>query len=116
MTGVADGRCAIIPAMSADDPLITDVEITILPAQAIDEMVHKILQAAARPGTAETVAAWRAEHGQERWADIGHDHAVVGGDLMYLHDAPDGTLVPHLRRPDGSEELFTDAAHADALF
>lgn len=116
MTGIADGRCAIIPAMSADDPLITDVEITILPVQAIDEMVHKILQAAARPGTAEAVAAWRAEHGQERWADIGHDHAVVGGDLMYLHDAPDGTLVPHLRRPDGSEELFTDAAHADALF
>mgnify|MGYP000551062073 CR=1 FL=1 len=100
----------------SSDHLITGVEITILPVQAIDEMVHKIQQAAARPGTAEAVDAWRSAHGQERWADIGHDHAVVGGDLMYLHDAPDGTLVPHLRRPDGTEELYTDATHADALF
>ena len=99
-----------------DEHLITGVEITILPIQAVDEMVHKIQQAAARPGAAEAVDAWRTEHGQERWADIGHDHAVVGTDLMYLHDAPDGTLVPHRRRPDGSEELVTDAAHADALF
>jgi hypothetical protein len=102
--------------MSADEPLLNDVDITILPIQAVDEMVHKIQQAAAWPGAADAVAAWRAEHGRERWADIGHDHAVVGGDLMYLHDAPDGTLVPHLRRPDGSEELFTDAAHARAIF
>jgi hypothetical protein len=34
---------------------------------------------------------------------------------MYLHDAPDGVLVPHARYPDGSEKVYTDAAHADAL-
>ena len=35
---------------------------------------------------------------------------------MYLHDAPDGMLVPHVRHPDGTEEIYTDAAHADAVF
>jgi hypothetical protein len=93
-----------------------DVKVTILPFQAVEEMVDKIVHSAAAAGAADAVTAWREEHGHERWADIGHDHVVVGRDLMYLHDAPDGTPVPHLRRPDGVEELFTDAAHADALF
>jgi hypothetical protein len=92
------------------------VEISILEARAVDEMVGKIRAAAAAPGAAHAVEAWRAEHGEERWRAIGHDHAVVGGALMYLHDAPDGMLVPHVLHPDGSEEIYTDAAHADAVF
>ena len=35
---------------------------------------------------------------------------------MYLHDAPDGVLVPHARYPDGTEKIYTDAEHADSLF
>lgn len=99
-----------------EEQLITDIKVTVLPLPVVDEMVHKIMKAAAPAEAAAAVAAWRDQHGPERWADIGHHHVVVGSDLMYLHDAPDGTPVPHLRRPDGSEELFTDAAHADALF
>jgi hypothetical protein len=93
-----------------------EIVITVLPFQAVDEMINKVIHAAARAEAATAVAAWRQQHGQERWADIGHHHCVVGRDLMYLHDCPDGTLVPHLRQPDGREELFTDAAHVDALF
>jgi hypothetical protein len=100
----------------SEEYLPGDFTLTVLPFHAVEDMVHKIVQAASSVDAAAAVAAWRNQHGQERWADIGHHHVVVGRDLMYLHDAPDGTLVPHLRRPDGSEELFTDAAHADALF
>ena len=35
---------------------------------------------------------------------------------MYLHDAPDGMLVPHARYPDGAEKIYTDAAHAEQGF
>jgi hypothetical protein len=48
--------------------------------------------------------------------DRGHDHAVVGQTLMYLHDAPDGMLVPHARYPDGTEKVYTDALHAETAF
>jgi hypothetical protein len=94
----------------------SDIVITVLPYQAVDEMIHKVLQASARAEAAAEVAAWREQYGCERWMDIGHHHCVVGSDLMYLHDCPDGMLVPHVRRPDGREEMFTDAAHANALF
>jgi hypothetical protein len=93
-----------------------DVEVRILEARAIDEMIGKIQAAAALPGAADAVEQWRAEHGEEEWRDRGHDHAVVGQTLMYLHDAPDGVLVPHARYPDGSEKIYTDAEHADSLF
>lgn len=99
-----------------EDQVTSDVKVTVLPFHAVEEKVHKIQLAAAAPSAPAAVAAWRERHGHERWADIGHHHVVVGRDLMYLHNAPDGTLVPHLRTPDGAEELFTDAAHADALF
>lgn len=92
------------------------IKITILPIQAVDEMVFKIVEAAKHPNSVTLVAAWRVEHGTEIWVEVGHDHAVVGNDLMYLHDAPDGTLIPHRCRPDGTEEIFTDAAHAKTLF
>jgi hypothetical protein len=93
-----------------------EFEIAILDLRAVDEMVGKIRAAAAVPGAADAVTAWREQHGREAWEDIGHDHAVVGTTLMYLHDAPDGLLVPHVRYPDGTEKIYTDAAHADALF
>jgi hypothetical protein len=92
------------------------VSIEILDPLVIDEMVGKVRAASAAPGAAGAVDSWRAAHGHERFADIGHDHAVVGETLMYLHDAPDGTLVPHARYPDGSEKIYTDPQHADALF
>jgi hypothetical protein len=92
------------------------IDVVILEARAVDEMVAKIRVAAAEPAAAAAVAQWRTEHGDERWLDRGHDHAVVGATLMYLHDAPDGMLVPHARYPDGAEKIYTDAAHADSLF
>jgi hypothetical protein len=92
------------------------VTIEVYDPLVIDEMVGKIRAASAAPGADDAVDAWRAAHGAERFADIGHDHAVVGETLMYLHDAPDGTLVPHARYPDGTEKIYTDPQHADALF
>ena len=99
--------------MTSEPP--ADVEICILELRAVDEMIGKIRAAAALPGAADAVARWRDAHGEEAWRDKGHDHAVVGETLMYLHDTPDGVLVPHARYPDGSEKVYTDAAHADAL-
>lgn len=93
-----------------------DVEIVLLDARAVDEMVGKVRSAAASPNAAEAVTAWRAEHGPEAYPDAGHDFAVVGSSLMYLHDAPDGMLVPHAAYPDGTEKIYTDAFHADSVF
>ena len=41
---------------------------------------------------------------------------MVGQTLMYLHDAPDGMLVPHAAYPDGTEKIYTDHAHAGSAF
>ena len=92
------------------------VEIVVLEARAVDEMVGKIRAAAAAASAAEAVDAWRAAHGDEHFRDRGHDHAVVGETLMYLHDAPDGMLVPHAAYPDGSEKVYTDIEHAGSAF
>jgi hypothetical protein len=94
----------------------TGVEVVVLEARAVDEMVGKIRAAAAATGAADAVAAWREAYGDELMRDRGHDHAVVNQTLMYLHDAPDGMLVPHARYPDGSEKIYTDAAHADSAY
>jgi len=91
-------------------------EIVVLEARAVDEMVGKIRAASASPGAPEAVSAWRDAHGDELMRDRGHDHAVVNQTLMYLHDAPDGTLVPHARYPDGNEKIYTDPGHADGVF
>lgn len=92
------------------------VEIVILEGRAVDEMVGKIRAASAAAGAAEAVDAWRAAHGEEHFRDRGHDHAVVGETLMYLHDAPDGMLVPHAVYRDGTEKVYTDLAHAESAF
>ena len=92
------------------------VEIVILEARAVDEMVGKIRAAATAATVAEAVDAWRAAHGEEHYRERGHDHAVVGETLMYLHDAPDGMLVPHAVYPDGSEKVYTDLEHAESAF
>lgn len=92
------------------------VEIVILEARAVDEMVGKIRAAAAASTASAEVERWRAEHGEERYRDRGHDHAVVGQTLMYLHDAPDGMLTPHARYPDGTEKVYTDLEHAESVF
>ena len=92
------------------------IEIEVLEARAVDEMVGKIRAAAAAPTAVAEVERWRAEHGDELCRDRGHDHAVVGPTLMYLHDAPDGMLVPHARYPDGTEKIYTDLEHAERAF
>jgi hypothetical protein len=92
------------------------IEIVILEARAVDEMVGKIRQAAKAAGADEAVEAWRAEHGDEAMREKGHDHAVVNQTLMYLHDAPDGMLVPHAMYPDGTEKVYTDVEHAESAF
>jgi hypothetical protein len=98
------------------DNVPAGVEIVVLEARAVDEMVGKIRAAAAAPTAAAAVEQWRTAHGDESWRDRGHDHAVVGETLMYLHDAPDGMLVPHARYPDGTEKVYTDPAHAESAF
>jgi hypothetical protein len=95
---------------------MAEIEIVVLEARAVDEMVGKIRVAANADGAATAVAEWRAEYGDEAMRDQGHDHAVVNQTLMYLHDAPDGMLVPHAMYPDGSEKIYTDAAHAESAF
>lgn len=102
--------------MSSEGSTRPDIEVVVIEARAVDEMVGKIRAAAASPGSADAVARWRAEHGDERMRAEGHDHAVVNQTLMYLHDASDGMLVPHVAYPDGSEKVYTDAAHAEAVF
>ena len=92
------------------------VEIVVLEARAVDEMVGKIRAASAATSAADAVEAWRAAHGEEHFRDRGHDHAVVGETLMYLHDAPDGMLVPHAVYPDGTEKVYTDLDHAESAF
>jgi hypothetical protein len=92
-----------------------DVEVVVLDVRAVDEMVGKI-RAAAASGSADAVAGWREAHGPEAYPDAGHDFAVVGSSLMYLHDAPDGLLIPHVAYPDGTEKVYTDPDHADGLF
>ncbi len=93
-----------------------DVVVEVLLAAAIDEMVGKVRVLAATEGMPQLVADWRAAHGDELWRVQSHDHAVVGETLMYLHDAPDGMLVPHVRYPDGTEKVYTDAAHSDVAY
>lgn len=93
-----------------------EVEVVLLDARAVDEMVGKIRAAAGGANAAEAVTRWRDAHGAEAFPDAGHDFAVVGESLMYLHDAPDGMLVPHAAYPDGSEKIYTDAHHAETAF
>jgi hypothetical protein len=105
--------------MSGDSdsgPEANEIEIVVLEARAVDEMVGKIRAAAGTSGAAIAVEQWRAAHGDEAMRNKGHDHAVVNQTLMYLHDAPDGMLVPHAMYPDGSEKIYTDAAHAESAF
>lgn len=90
-------------------------EVEILAPGVIEDMVGKIREASRLPGAGEAVARWRAEHGNELWHKQGHDFAVVGQTLMYLHDGPDGMLVPHSRYPDGTEKVYTDSIHAEKV-
>jgi hypothetical protein len=93
-----------------------DLDVRILEARAVDEMVAKIIAASNAPGAAAAVEQWLAEHPTDLWTTRGHDHAVVGGTLMYLHDAPDGTVIPHECRSDGRERVYTDLAHAEMAY
>jgi hypothetical protein len=91
-------------------------EVRILEERAVDEMVGKIVTAAAAEGADDAVEQWLAEHPTALWTSRGHDHVVIGGTLMYLHDAPDGTVIPHECYPDGRERVYTDLAHAETVF
>jgi hypothetical protein len=91
-------------------------EVRILEERAVDELVGKIQNAASAPGAAEAVEQWLAEHPTELWTSRGHDHVIIGNALMYLHDAPDGTVIPHECYPDGRERVYTDLAHAETAY
>ncbi len=92
------------------------LEVRILESRTVDELVAKVLVASSAPGAAEAVERWLAEHPTELWTERGHDHAVVGNVLMYLHDAPDGMVIPHECHPDGRERVYTDLAHAEVAY
>ncbi len=107
---------ALAMSIDAGSSAVPDgVEIVILETRAVDEMVGKIRAAAAATAPDE-VERWRAEHGEEHYRDRGHDHAVIGATLMYLHDAPDGMLTPHATYADGTEKVYTDLEHAERAF
>lgn len=93
-----------------------EVQVTVLELRAVEEMVAKVVAASSTPGAAEAVERWLAEHPAELWTARGHDHVVVGDTLMYLHDAPDGTVIPHVCYPDGRERVYTDLAHAELAY
>jgi hypothetical protein len=95
---------------------LAEVQVTVLESRAVDEMVAKVVAVSSAPGAAEAVARWLGEHPTELWTARGHDHAVVGDTLMYLHDAPDGTVIPHVCYPDGRERVYTDLAHAELAY
>lgn len=103
--------------MSETDPTAfpSAVTVEILPTAAVDEMVGKIRVAAAADGAPDAVARWAEASSADLGVLDGHDFAVVGTTLMYLSDAPDGLLIPHVLYPDGAEKVYTDAAHADGL-
>ncbi len=91
-------------------------EVRILEVRALDELVGKIQIAASAPGAAEAVERWLSEHPTQLWTPRGHDHVVIGDVLMYLHDAPDGALIPHECHRDGRERVYTDLAHAEVAY
>jgi hypothetical protein len=93
-----------------------ELQVTILESRAVDEMVAKVVAASSAPGATEAVERWLAEHPTDLWTARGHDHALVGDTLMYLHDAPDGTVIPHVCYPDGRERVYTDLAHAELAY
>ena len=92
------------------------VDVRILETRAVDELASKIVVAAAAPGAADAVEQWLSAHPTELWTARGHHHVVVGDALMYLHDAPDGTVIPHECPPNGPERVYTDLAHADLVY
>jgi len=102
--------------MTVSDESHPGVDVQILEARAVDELASKIVVAAAAPGAAEAVQRWLAAHPTELWTPRGHHHVVVGDALMYLHDAPDGTVIPHECPLDGVERVYTDLAHADLAY
>src|SRR4051812_18320793 len=85
-------------------------------SRGFDEVGAQIPHPPGVPPAAEAVERWLADHPTELWTARGHDHAVVGGTLMYLHDAPDGTVIPHECRSDGRERVYTDLAHAEFAY
>jgi hypothetical protein len=106
----------MLAAMTTGAESPNDLDVRILEARAVDEMVAKIIAAANAPGAADSVERWLAEHPTDLWTERGHDRAIVGGTLMYLHDAPDGTVIPHECRSDGRERVYTDLAHAEVAY
>ena len=90
--------------------------VELLSSAVIEEMVGKIREASRAPGAGDDVSRWRAAHGNELWHKRGHDFAVVGQTLMYLHDGPDGMLVPHSRYPDGTEKVWREVCHYGPVF
>src|SRR5262249_23597541 len=105
-----------VMAIETSDRNRRRLAVEILSPAVIEEMVGKIREASSAPGARDDVSRWRAAHGNELWHKRGHDFAVVGQTLMYLHDGPDGMLVPHSRYPDGTEKVYTDSAHAREVY
>jgi hypothetical protein len=93
-----------------------DLQVSIIESRAVDEMVGKIVAASEATGAGTAVERWLAEHPAHLWSARGHNHAVVDDTLMYLHDAPDGTVIPHVVYKDGRERVYTDLAHAEDAY
>jgi hypothetical protein len=93
-----------------------EVDIEVLPYEAIDEMVMKIQHSSADPGTAEAVAAWLERHHLGGYENEGHSFVVVGDALMFLHPCPDGVILPFAVHPDGTIKAYCDPDHNGESF
>jgi hypothetical protein len=92
------------------------VNIEVLPYQAIDELIAKIQHAAAEPTNAAAVASWLEAHHLSGYENEGHSFCVVGSTMMLLHPCPDGTVLPFAVYPDGKITAYCDPDHAGVSF
>ncbi len=91
------------------------VQVEVLDLAAVEDMAGKVRAVGELPQMWEEVRRWREEHALTPSPEA-HSFAVVGEALMYLHSAPDGTMLPHAVYPDGTEKVYTDFVHSESAY
>ena len=91
------------------------VEVEIVTAPVINELLDKIEHSATYPGMDEHVRQWFETNG-EIHTKAARSYAVVGRNLMFVHPCPDGVLLPFEVYPSGHVKAYADAEHAGESF
>ena len=89
------------------------VQVEVLDLAAVEDMAGKVRAVGELPQMSDEVRRWRDDHAVTP-SPGAHSFVVVGETLMYLHSAPDGTVLPHACYPDGTEKVYTDFLHAES--